>query len=83
MSAVEAVRAQLFAPGAAPSFAVLDAARDEQIDRITLGFELRSLYLLDGVVDPALQRVAPRVVELDPAPSIGIDRLIEGAQGAS
>lgn len=83
---LEQVRAQLFPPAdarAAPAFAVLDAARHEDIDRLTLAFSLRFLYLIDGVDDPALTRTAPRVIELGRTPTPGIDRLLTQGHGHS
>lgn len=68
---------------AGPLFAVLDGARDEAIDRITVGFAMRQLYLIDGVEDPELARVAPRVVELGHTRSTGAERLREQGRGRS
>ena len=83
---VERARAQLFpaAPSpAGPLFAVLDAARDGEIERLTTSFQLRFLYLLDGITDAELARSAPRVVELGPRPSTGFDRLLTQGYGRS
>ena len=51
---VERARAQLFPAAPSPAgslFSVLDAARDGEIERLTTSFQLRFLYLLDGVTN--------------------------------